>query len=305
MSVFLPIAGLSINLFLLIGAGALIGFLSGLLGVGGGFLLTPILMSIGIAPTVAAASDSCQIVAASSSGLAGHVRLGNVDFRMGGILLLGGLVGGSLGVELIKVLRSLGNVDLAITITYVVMLGGTGSYMLIESLRGLRRGSVVVPKRHRAPKKGTLLARLPFKMEFPRSHVEHSILVPFLFCVIIGILTSIMGVGGGFILVPVMVYLLWMPPHVAIGTSLFQILFTCAWVTYMQAVTNQTVDLMLAVLLAAGSTVGAQVGVRVSRVMRGAQLMILLAVLALGMMLKMAIGMVIAPRVLLSAVSGH
>jgi hypothetical protein len=304
MSVFLPVAGISINLFVLMGAGALVGFLSGLLGVGGGFLLTPLLMMIGIPPTVAAASDSCQIVAASASGGAAHFRLGNVDYKMGCILLLGGLSGAALGVEIIKVLKTLGNADLLITLTYIVVLGTVGGSMFIASLRSLRRGAVVL-KSHRPARKPSLLRRLPFQMSFPDSKVQHSVLVPFLLCALVGILVAIMGVGGGFMMVPMMVYLLRMPPHVAVGTSLFQILFTSAGVTYMQATTNHTVDVVLALLLAAGSTVGAQIGARLTRFLRGDQLLIILASLALLVVGKMLVGLLVTPSSVLDVSRTH
>ncbi len=304
MSVFLPVAGITINLFLLVGAGLMVGFLSGLLGVGGGFLLTPILMMIGIPATVAAASDSCQIVAASSSGVAAHFRLGNVDYKMGSVLLLGGLAGAAIGVEVIKILRTLGNADFLITVTYIIVLGSVGGSMLVASVKALRRGTLE-GKPRRAVQRRSIISRLPFQMDFPRSRVRHSVLVPFALCALVGILAAIMGVGGGFIMVPMMVYLLRMPPHVAVGTDLFQILFTCAGVTYMQATRNHTVDLVLALLLAAGSTIGAQIGARVSRHLRGEQLLILLAVLALGMTVKMLISIVLPPGNLLSPAKAH
>ncbi len=298
MNIFLPVAGISLNLFVLIGAGAGVGFLSGLLGVGGGFLLTPILIMIGIPPTVAAASDSAQIVAASSSGVAAHYRLGNVDYRMGGILLLGGLTGAAIGVQVIKALRMLGNADLLITMTYIVVLGAVGGSMFVASLKSLRRGAVVT-KGHRVVQRSSLMSKLPFQMYFPHSKVQHSVFVPFVLCAIVGILAAIMGVGGGFMMVPMMVYLLRMPPHVAVGTDLFQILFTCAGVTFMQANTNYTVDIVLALLLAAGSTIGAQIGARTSRYLRGEQLLIILASLALIVVVKMLIGIVTTPSSLL------
>ena len=303
MSIFLPVAGISINLFLLIGAGAGVGFLSGLLGVGGGFLLTPILIMVGIPPTVAAASDSCQIVAASSSGVAAHFRLGNVDYKMGSILLFGGLAGGAVGVQLIKILRQLGNADLLITLTYIVVLGSVGGSMFIASLRALRRGPVAI-KGHRVVRKSSLLSRLPFQVDFPHSQVRHSVFMPFLLCGLVGVLAAIMGVGGGFMMVPMMVYLLRMPPHVAVGTDLFQILFTCAWITFMQATNNFTVDIVLALLLAAGSTIGAQLGARASKYLRGEQLLIILASLALIVTVKMIIGVVATPDSLLSPAAG-
>jgi len=304
VSIFLPVGGININLFVLVGAGAGVGFLSGLLGVGGGFLLTPILIFIGIPPTVAAASDSCQIVAASASGTAAHFRLGNVDLKMGSVLLVGGLAGGRVGVEIIKVLRTLGNADLLITLTYIVVLGTVGSSMFVACVQSLRRGAIVV-KPHRPVKRVNILARLPWQMEFPHSKVRHSMLVPFFLCAMVGCLAAIMGVGGGFMMVPMMVYLLRMPAHVAVGTDLFQILFTCAGVTYMQATTNHTVDVVLALLLAAGSTVGAQLGARVSRYLRGDQLLIILATLVLLVVGKMLAGLVTAPSSLLDVSKSH
>lgn len=299
MSVFLPVAGISINIWILIGAGGLVGFLSGLLGVGGGFLLTPILMMVGIPPTVAAASDSCQIVAASSSGVAAHFRLGNVDFKMGLSLLGGGLVGAGLGVQLIKVLRYLGNADSLIMITYIVVLGAVGSSMFLASLKNLRRGRMMT-KAHRPPSRAGILKRLPFQVNYQRSNVRHSVLAPFSLAIVVGILASIMGVGGAFMMVPMMVYLLGMPAHVAVGTSLFQTLFTCAGVTYMQSTANHTVDLVLALLLAAGSTIGAQIGARMTRFLRGDQLLIILATLALVVVAKMVIGVLVTPANLLT-----
>ena len=294
MPIFLPVAGISISLPLLLSVGALVGLLSGLFGVGGGFLLTPVLIMIGVPPTVAAASDSCQIVATSSSGTAAHFRLGNVDVKIGSLLLIGGLAGAALGVQGIKILRTLGEADLAITLAYILVLGSLGSYMFFQSLGTLRRGAIV--KRSRKTHGGEgLLNRLPWQMDFPRSRVRHSILVPLFFAAIVGILASIMGVGGGFIMIPMMVYLLGMPTHVAVGTSLFQILFLCAGVTYMQAATNHTVDLLLALPLAVGSAMGAQFGARLSRLLRGEQLMILLATLVLVVTGKMTSGLVLTP----------
>ena len=304
MWIFLPVAGISSLLPLLVGIGAMVGFIAGLLGVSGGFLLTPILIMMGIPPTVAAASDSCQIVAGSSSGTAAHFRLGNVDVKLGTVLLLGGLTGGWMGVRVIKVLRELGVADFVITITYVVMLGLIGGFMLADGLAGLRRGSPV-PKSAVSTRGQVFLNKLPFQMDFPRSQIRHSVFVPFLLCGVVGILAAILGVGGGLIMVPMLVYLLRIPMHVAVGTDLFQILFTCAGVTYMQATTNHTVDLVLALLLAAGSTIGAQIGARVGRRMRGDQVKIFLASVVLIVMLKMAAGLLIAPQIHLNPFKGH
>jgi len=304
MDILLPVAGISINLFLLIGVGAVVGFLSGMFGVGGGFLLTPILIMVGIPPTVAAASDSCQIVAASASGAGAHFRMGNVDAKIGLAILLGGLVGGAVGVRIIKVLRLMGNADLLIELTYIVVLGVVGGFMFLESLHSLRKGTMS-EKEHHEKKGRSFLARLPFQIDFKLSRVRHSIFVPFVLGALVGILAAIMGVGGGFIMVPMMVYLLRMPMHVAVGTDLFQIFFTCAGVTLMQAATNHTVDLVLAILLMVGSTIGAQVGARVGRMLRGDQLKIILASIVLLVMVKMAVGVVMEPSSILSYSTGH
>ncbi len=298
MSIFLPVAGISLSLLYVLGIGTSVGVLSGLVGVGGGFLITPALMMIGVPPTVAAASGSCQMVATSSSGVAAHFRLGNVDVKIGALLLTGGWLGAAVGVRAIKILRSLGEADLLITLTYVVVLGGLGAYMLVQSLRTMRRGTMV--RRSAKPRsRQSVLSRLPWQMEFPRSGVRHSILIPPMLAFLVGVLASIMGVGGGFVMLPMMVYLLGMPTHVAVGTDLFQILFLCIGVTYMQATTNQTVDFVLALAMAAGSAVGAQVGARLSRHLRGEQLMIVLASLVVGVTIKMVFGLVLTPSNLL------
>jgi len=305
--IYLPIAGRAISVFLLLGLGGLVGFLSGLFGVGGGFLLTPLLIMIGVPPTVAAASDSNQIVAASASGTYAHARAGSVDFKMGTLLLVGGIVGGSIGVWFVKFLRSLGEADFAITVIYVVMLGGIGSYMFQESLtalRGKRRAATA-----EAPVRPSAYARmvqsLPWKVHFSRSNVTLSLLMPLGLGLLVGILSALMGVGGGFIMVPVMVYLLRMPMHVVVGTSLFQIMFTCINVTILQAKVNHTVDFVLALLLLVGSVVGAQVGAKVSKRLKADQLKILMAVIVLVVMTKMLLGLLLAPDILVGLKGGH
>lgn len=306
-NIYLPIAGASVNIFLLLGLGGLVGFLSGLFGVGGGFLMTPLLIMAGIPPLVAAASDSNQIVAASTSATYAHYRMGNVDFKMGILLLIGGVVGGALGVQLIHILRSMGNADFVIKITYVVMLGVVGFYMFMESLQSLRKASMAVKKIE--PSKPSLYVRmvhaLPLQMKFPKSGVTLSVFLPLILGIFVGILAAIMGVGGGFIMVPVMVYMLRMPMHVVVGTSLFQILFTCVNVTVLQAVENHTVDMILAVILLLGSTVGAQFGARLSRRLKGDQLKIILASVVLLVMVEMLLGLILSPSVMLSYKGGH
>lgn len=302
MRILLPIAGISVHIWTVIGIGGVIGLLSGLLGIGGGFLMTPILMMVGVPPTVAAASGTNAIVATSSSGVAAHFRLHNVDMRMGAILLLGGLAGDGIGVHFVSILQRLGNADFVITLTYVVMLGLVGSFIVHDSWRKMRRGLVGRPSRDTLHRR-SLLSRLPLQMDFPHSGVRHSFFTPFTLCFLVGILTAIMGVAGGFIVVPMMVYLLRMPAHVAVGTSLFQALFTCAGATVMQAGSNHIVDLVLALLVAVGSTIGAQVGAQLSRHLRGEQLMILLGFLALGVMVKMVFGLVLQPSVPISQIA--
>ena len=303
---YLPIAGNSVNVFLIFIMGGFVGLLSGIFGVGGGFLMTPILIMIGIPPTVAAASDSNQIVGASTSGTLAHYRLGNVDFKMGILLLIGGVLGGTVGVQLIKVLRHMGNADFLIQITYVVMLGFVGIYMFVESLQQLK-GTEKAPSHRlrKSPRYALLVKQLPWQTRFERSGIELSILMPLVLGTFVGILAAIMGVGGGFIMVPVMVYLLRMPMHVVVGTSLFQILFTCINVTIMQANTNHTVDFVLALILLIGSTLGAQFGVKISRRLKGEQLKIILASLVLIVMGKMLLDLLIKPEILLSYIGGH
>jgi uncharacterized membrane protein YfcA len=304
---FLPIAGASVPIALLLGLGLIVGFLSGLFGVGGGFLLTPLLMMIGIPPTVAAASDANQIVAASTSGTLAHWRLGNVDFKMGLLLVVGGVAGGTLGVQLIKILREAGNADFVIKITYIIMLSIIGSYMFQESLRNLKPGWLS-KKKERIAKTSTFAAInkiLPMKIHFEKSGVTLSILTVFLLGLLVGVLAAIMGVGGGFIMVPVMVYILRMPMHVVVGTSLFQVLFTCINVTFMQSYYNHTVDLTLAVLLLIGSTFGAQIGARISTYLKADQLKIILASIVLLVMISMAFDLLMHPDILLSYKGAH
>ncbi len=304
--IYLPIAHHSVLLPVIVGLGFLVGLLSGLFGVGGGFLMTPLLIMIGIPPTVAAASDSNQIVAASASGTYAHYRLGNVDFKMGLLLLVGGVIGGTGGVQIIKLLRQLGSADFLIQVTYVIMLGGVGSYMFLESLQGLRskEAKVAPPVSKKDSAYARLIRRLPFKTHFVKSGIVISPIVPLVLGGFVGVLAAIMGVGGGFIMVPVMVYMLRMPMHVVVGTSLFQILFTCVNVTIMQSYSNHTVDFVLALLLLIGSSIGAQVGTKLGRRLKGDQLKILLASLVLIVMVKMLVGLLLEPHVLLSYYGG-
>ena len=302
---YLPIAGNSVNVLLIFAMGGLVGILSGIFGVGGGFLMTPLLIMAGIPPTVAAASDSNQIVGASTSGTLAHYRLGNVDVKMGIVLLIGGVIGGTMGVQVIKILRQLGNADFLIKVTYVLMLGFVGFYMFVESLQALKKDKVAVVAAKKESKYARLVNQLPWQINFDKSGIRLSILMPLVLGTFVGVLAAIMGVGGGFIMVPVMVYLLRMPMHVVVGTSLFQILFTCINVTIMQSYTNHTVDFILALILLLGSTLGAQFGAKISKRLKGDQLKIFLASLVLLVMVKMLFDLLITPHVMLAYKGGH
>ena len=305
MYFYLPVALTSINILIPIGLGLIVGLLSGLFGVGGGFLMTPLLIMLGIPSTVAAATDSNQIVAASVSGTYAHWRVGNVDFKMGLYLLVGGFIGGLVGVEVIKILRAMGNAGFLIKITYVLMLGGVGTYMFIESLQSMRKKKQEEVKQEKEGKISRFLKVLPLQTHFEKSGVTHSVLVPILLGGVVGVLAAIMGVGGGFLMVPVMFYILRMPMHVIVGTSLFQILFTCIEVTFLQSYTNHTVDFVLAVLLLLGSTVGAQIGAVFGRKLKGEQLKILLAAIVLVVTVKIIFELTLNPSLLLSQAGGH
>lgn len=305
MYLYLPVALTSINILIPIGLGLAVGLLSGLFGVGGGFLMTPLLIMFGIPATVAAATDSNQIVAASTSGTYAHWKVGNVDFKMGLYLLAGGFIGGLIGVQGIKVLNAMGNADFVIKITYVLMLGIVGAYMFIESLLSMKKKKVEEVKAEKESGIARFLKSLPLQTHFEKSGVTHSAILPVVFGGFVGILAAIMGVGGGFLMVPVMVYILRMPMHVVVGTSLFQILFNCIEVTFLQAYTNHTVDFMLAVLLLLGSTVGAQIGTVFGRKLKGEQLKIILAVIVLVVTVKIIFELTLSPSLLLAQGGGH
>ena len=287
MQIYLPIAELSVNIFLLLGIGGGVGFLSGLFGVGGGFLLTPLLIFIGVPPTVAVATQANQVVASSVSGVLAHWSRDNVDFKMGFVLLAGGILGSTVGVGLFSLLSHFGQVDLVISLFYVFFLGFIGILMFVESTRAIWR-------RHR---RGPALKKLhehnwvhglPLKMRFRKSRLYISALMPAGIGFFVGILSAIMGVGGAFIMVPAMIYLLGMPTAVVVGTSLFQIIFVAANVTFLQAVQNQTVDLALAMALTVGGVIGAQVGGRVGAKLPGEQMRVLLAGLILFVAIRLA-----------------
>ena len=304
MQIFLPIAEVSVNAFLLLGLGGLVGVLSGMFGVGGGFLMTPLLFFIGIPPAIAVATEANQIVASSFSGVLAHLKRKTVDLKMGTVLLIGGLIGAALGVVVFNYLKSLGQVDLLVKLCYVVFLGIIGGLMFVESLNAIRntkRGTPPKRKRH------NWIHGLPLKMRFRVSGLYISVIPPVLVGIVVGILAAIMGVGGGFIMVPAMIYLLGMPTKVVVGTSLFQIIFVTAFTTMLHATTNYTVDVVLAVLLMVGGVIGAQVGTRIGVKLRAEQLRILLALMVLAVCGKLALDLLIQPAELYSigAVDGH
>lgn len=303
MNIYLPIAEISVNIFLLLGMGGAVGFLSGMFGVGGGFLMTPLLIFIGVPSTVAVATEANQIVASSVSGVIAHTRRKNVDFKMGLMLLIGGVIGSTSGVWLFSALKALGQIDLVIKLSYVVFLSIIGGLMFIESTRALIRtkkgqtGTGVALKRR---DHSGWQHKLPFKMRFRRSKLYISALLPIGVGFVVGVLAAIMGVGGGFIMVPAMIYLLGMPTSVVVGTSLFQIIFVTANVTILQATSNQTVDIVLALLLLIGGVVGAQFGARVGMKMKAEQLRVLLALMVLGVCAKLGFDLVVTPSDLFS-----
>ncbi|MCC1492839.1 sulfite exporter TauE/SafE family protein [Cognatishimia sp. F0-27] len=304
MMIYLPIAEVSVNAFVLLGLGGLVGVLSGMFGVGGGFLMTPLLFFIGIPPAVAVATEANQIVASSFSGVLAHLRRKTVDLRMGTVLLIGGLIGAALGVMVFNYLKSLGQVDLLVRLCYVVFLGIIGALMFVESLNALRKqrsGKAPVRKKH------NWIHGLPFKMRFRTSGLYISVIPPVLVGVCVGILAAIMGVGGGFIMVPAMIYLLGMPTKVVIGTSLFQIIFVTGFTTLLHATTNFTVDVMLAVLLLVGGVIGAQFGAVLGAKLKAEQLRILLALMVLAVCGKLALDLLLQPAELYSigASGGH
>uniref|UniRef100_UPI004047AA02 sulfite exporter TauE/SafE family protein n=1 Tax=Yoonia sp. TaxID=2212373 RepID=UPI004047AA02 len=300
MQIYLPIAEVSVNAFLLLGLGGIVGLLSGMFGVGGGFLLTPLLFFIGIPPAVAVATGATQIVASSVSGLLAHLKRKTVDLRMGTVLLVGGLIGAALGILLFNYLRSLGQVDLLVTLFYVVFLGIIGTLMFVESLRAIRKSGKM-----RTRRKHNWIHNLPFKMKFRVSGLYISVVPPILVGVLVGVLAAIMGVGGGFIMVPAMIYLLGMPTKVVIGTSLFQIIFVTAFTTLLHATTNNTVDIVLAVFLLIGGVIGAQFGTRIGLKLKAEQLRILLALLVLAVGFKLALDLLIEPAELYSISTGR
>lgn len=294
MNIYLPIAELSVNIFGLLALGGIVGVLSGMFGIGGGFLTTPFLIFMGINPAVAVASAANQIVAASLSGFYAHWKRKNVDFRMGSLLLVGGIIGSTLGVGIFGWLQMLGQIDLVISLLYITLLGSIGGMMAWESYRSLKGKRVAPVRKHRSIRR-QLLHRLPWKMRFPHSRLYISVIPPLALGICVGTLVSIMGVGGGFFLIPAMIYLLGMPTAVVIGTSLFQIIFTTINVTMLHAITTHSVDIVLAVLLLVGSSIGAQVGSRIGGKLPAVYLRGFLSLILLALALKLCISLFTPP----------
>jgi uncharacterized membrane protein YfcA len=295
MDLYLPVANLSVNALVIVLLGGGVGFLSGMFGVGGGFLTTPLLIFYGIPPTVAAASAATQVTGASVSGALAHVERGGVDFRMGGVLIAGGLIGSLLGAGLFELLTAWGQIDTVISILYVALLGTVGGLMAREAFATLRAQRAGRPAPARGRRHHPMVANLPLRWRFYRSGLYISPLAPLILGIVVGILTMLLGVGGGFIMVPAMIYLLGMGTQVVVGTSLFQILFVTMAATMVHALTTGAVDIVLAALLLLGSVTGAQVGARFAQSVKPEHLRMALAVIVLLVALQMAVGLFIRP----------
>lgn len=291
MDVYLPIANLSVNGLVIVGLGVLTGLLSGMFGVGGGFLTTPLLIFYGVPPTVAAASAASQVTGASVSGAFAHARRGGIDYQMGAVLVLGGIIGTGLGAVLFRLLQAWGQIDTVINILYVLLLGGIGGLMANESIAALRARKSGIPLPARKRRHHPLVASLPLRWRFYRSGLYISPLAPLLLGMGVGVLTMLMGIGGGFILVPAMLYILGIGVNVVVGTSLFQILFVTMATTMMHALTTRAVDIVLAGLLLVGSVSGAQIGAQFAQKAKPELLRLILAVIVLLVAFRMALGL--------------
>ncbi|MHC5308293.1 sulfite exporter TauE/SafE family protein [Bartonella sp. LJL80] len=300
MSIYLPIAEMSLNMLILIGMGAGVGFLSGLFGVGGGFLITPLLIFYNIPPAIAVGTGANQVIASSVTGALTHFKRRTLDIKLGVLLVIGGLVGSFLGIQLFSLLRQLGQLDLIISLLYVILLGGVGGLMAVESWRAIMRTRSGKSVNIRRPGQHIWIHRLPLKMRFRASMIYVSIIPVLVIGFIIGLLSSIMGVGGGFIMVPALIYLLRVPTNVVVGTSLFQITFVTAFTTVLQSMTNQSVDIVLAFLLMLGGVIGAQYGTRAGRKLKAEQLRMLLALLVLAVCARLAYQLFVRPDDLFS-----
>ena len=308
MTLYLPIAEMPVNVLLFLGMGGAVGFLSGMFGVGGGFLMTPLLIFSGIPPAVAIGTEAAQIVASSVSGAIAQYQRRNVDIKMGLVLLIGGIVGSFVGVQIVKELRQMGQFELFVSLAYMIFLGAIGTLMMIESLNTIRKTRSGQAPSARRPGQHSWIHGLPFKMRFHRSKLYISAIPPLLLGAFVGFLGAIMGVGGGFIIVPAMIYLLRVPTNVVVGTSLFQILFVTAATTIFHSVQNHSVDIVLALILMVGGVIGAQFGAVAGEKLKGEQLRFLLAGLVLLVCLRVAWDLVVMPSELFSittVVGGH
>ncbi len=295
MNIYLPIAEITVNILTILGMGAAVGFLSGLFGVGGGFLITPLLIFSGVPAAVAVATGANQLIATSISGALAQWRRGNVDVKLGGVLVAGGLVGSLIGVFVVRFLRETGQIDFIISLLYVLLLGGVGILMMIESMSALRRVNAGKPVSMRRPGQHSWVHGLPFKMRFKRSKLFISAIPPFAIGFVGGLLAATMGVGGGFIMVPALIYWLRTPTNVVVGTSLFQIIFVTSAATLLHAIANQTVDVLLALILMAGGVLGAQFGASAGQRLRAEQLRALLALLVLAVGARLLVDLVSIP----------
>ncbi|WKL58850.1 sulfite exporter TauE/SafE family protein [Asticcacaulis sp. ZE23SCel15] len=296
MDIYLPIAEMSVNVLTMIGLGVLVGFVSGLFGVGGGFLMAPVLVSLGIPPSVAVASQAGHVLATSTSSVMSYSQSDSVDYRMGAVMAAGGVVGAIIGVEIFRILRLLGQIDLVVSVAYLLVLGSIGGMMLNESLSAmLRRRKGESPPRPKV-KRPVWIYGLPFKMRFPRSGLYISFIPPAAIGLLVGILSAMMGVGGGFLIVPAMIYILRMKASVVVGTSLFQIIITTLVTMILQAVRNHSVDMILALILLAGGVVGGQAGIRMANRFRADELRAIMAVIILMAGLQMGLSLFVPPQ---------
>jgi uncharacterized protein len=295
MQIYLPIAETSVNVFTMFGMGTAVGFLSGMFGIGGGFLITPLLILMGIPAAVAVATGANQVVASSVSGTLSQWRRGNVDIKMGTVLLGGGVIGAFVGVQIVRLLRQSGYIDLTIALLYAVFLSSIGGLMLIESLNAIRRANQGKPISARRSGQHSWVHGLPLKLRFQRSKLYISAIPPFVIGIVVGLLSGILGVGGGFVMVPAMIYLLRMPTKVVIGTSLFQVIFVAGLTTIFHAAANQAVDLLLAFVLMVGGVIGAQFGASAGQRLRSEHLRALLAILVLGVCVRLMVDLFVQP----------
>jgi len=295
LQIYLPIADMSVNIFLILGLGLAVGFLSGMFGIGGGFLMTPLLIFIGVSPAVVVASVSPQIAASLFTGFLAHLRRGTIDFMLGGMLLVGGVAGTIFGTWVFTLLRSVDQLDLLIALSYVTMLGIVGVLMVTEGLRAINRARRGGRADLRRPGSHTWIHGLPLKMRFKRSRIYISVIPVWVIGLIIGLLGSMLGIGGGFMLVPMLIYLLRVPTITVIGTGMMLTLTTMVAATVLHAVANHLVDAVLALVLMIGGVIGAQFGVRAGQNMRGEWLRLLLGVLVLLVGLRFAVSLVLTP----------